>query len=86
MKIRCFTCNKPVTNELPDNMVILRGTAECPECAAKKEDELKKYEARLLNAFQLVKNGKQKGFLKFEEFCQLMDTKYNDKGEVDENP
>lgn len=35
---------------------------------------------RLLNAFQLVKNGKKIGHLKFDEFSESMDKKYDYNG------
>ena len=37
---------------------------------------------RLLNAFQLVKNGKKISHLKFEEFKKLMENKYDHKGNM----
>ena len=37
-------------------------------------------EARLLNAFQLVKNGKQYSGLKFNEFKNLLDNKFDHNG------
>lgn len=43
--------------------------------------EPKKWELRLMNAFQLVKNGKQIGYLKFDEFAKLMDQPHDHNGE-----
>jgi len=40
-------------------------------------------EDMLLNAFQIVKNGKQIGYLKFDEFKTLMRKKHNSKGNVE---
>jgi hypothetical protein len=31
MRVFCFYCRKPVTNELPED-TIFRAVAECPEC------------------------------------------------------
>lgn len=39
MRIHCFTCKKPVTTEIPDDSIIFRGTAQCPECAEKEDYE-----------------------------------------------
>ena len=39
-------------------------------------------ENRLLNAFQLVKNGINKGYLKFYDFKLLMDKKHDHKGNL----
>ena len=46
---------------------------ECAQCEVWKN--------RLLNAFQLIKNGKQTGYLKFDEFVKSMDNQrdYNGK-------
>lgn len=48
-------------------------------CYAK---ELDIAEERLLNAFQLVKNGKQISYLKFEGFKKLMDKKHDHEGNL----
>lgn len=45
------------------------------------EDKVEKLELRLLNSFQLIKNGKQLGYLKYEQFKKEMDIERNDKGE-----
>ena len=53
-------------------------SAELAGCEAK----LAEAESRLLNAFQLVKNGKQIGYLKFEEFLTLLDKKHDHEGNI----
>lgn len=44
--------------------------------------ELRLADYRLLNAFQLVKNGKQIGFLKFYDFKKLMDEYHDNEGNI----
>ena len=34
MRLYCFECGKPVTTDIPDN-IIFRGIAQCPECIDK---------------------------------------------------
>ena len=46
------------------------------------ETKLKESQKRLLNAFQLVKNGKTIGHLKFDEFERLMDKKHDHNGDI----
>jgi len=41
-----------------------------------------KWKKRLINAFQLIKNGKQLGHLKFDEFCTRMDLEHDHNGEI----
>jgi hypothetical protein len=37
MRIFCFYCGKPVTNELPED-TIFRAVAECPDCCKLSQD------------------------------------------------
>lgn len=41
MKLRCWLCGKPVSNEIfvPEDSIIIRGTIECPECAINEEQK-----------------------------------------------
>lgn len=36
MRIKCFSCNKPVTSEVPDE-TIFRAVATCPECVVSED-------------------------------------------------
>jgi len=45
--------------------------------------EIEKLNTRLLNAFQLVKNGKKIGHLKYHEFSKKMDSPYDHNGNED---
>lgn len=38
MRLYCFECGKPVTNDIPD-AVIFRAIAQCPECIDKHTPE-----------------------------------------------
>ena len=44
--------------------------------------KLAEAENRLLNAFQLVKNGKHIGYLKFDEFLLMLDKKHDCEGNI----
>lgn len=44
--------------------------------------DLEKAEERLLNAFQLIKNGKQISYLKFEEFKKMLDKERDHNGNI----
>ena len=48
MRIRCGTCNKPVSTEVP-NGTIIRAYVECPECieSDKLEKDLGRYNKKL---------------------------------------
>ena len=49
--------------------------------AMSTQSEIGQAETRLLNAFNLIKNGKQITHLKFDEFKKLMDKTVNHRGE-----
>jgi len=88
MKLHCFTCKKPVTDEFPDNMIIFRGTAECPECAMKapeKETDAKNTEViRAQNELtDFIKKAQGKYQLSREQVRYLLTDKLNDMSKTD---
>lgn len=46
------------------------------------ELQVEKLEERLLNSFQLVKNGVKIGHLKFDEYCLMLDQDINHDGKM----
>ena len=47
MRLRCFSCGKSVSTEVPDD-TIFRATAECPECVETHDyDSLEKLRAKI---------------------------------------
>lgn len=53
MKIYCFECGKPVTNEVPDS-TIFRAIATCPECIAIQEERISKLVDEMSNEAYLA--------------------------------
>jgi hypothetical protein len=58
----------------------------CKPELPKENKELIEAEERLLNAFQLIKNGKKIAQLKYSEFKKLMDKKHDYNGELSKTP
>lgn len=87
MKIYCFTCRKPITDEFPDNMIIFRGTAECPECAEKTKYEKKAIKFELINAFnslsKWVRNTQKNLNLSRAQIKYILTDKLNDMSKTD---
>ena len=60
-----------------DGFVFGYDLKETKEVISKLNREVEEGEDRLVNAFQLIKNGKQIKGLKFQEFKRLMNNTYN---------
>jgi len=49
MRLRCFGCTKPISNEVPDETVV-RAILHCPECYAEEMKRLRSYLGDRLDA------------------------------------
>ena len=88
MKLHCFTCKKPVTDEFPDNMIIFRGTAECPECAMntpeKEKDASQSMVIKTQNAFtEFIAKAQREEGLSRRQIRFLLTEKLNDMSKTD---
>jgi len=54
MKLRCFTCGKIVSTEVPEDTIV-RACLECPECLEKEEDKMSRQKKKLDTAKQFGK-------------------------------
>lgn len=80
----CFICGGRIAHS---------DGVKCPVCSTIKilgedhkstESKIKELEEMLLNAFQLVKNGRKISHLKFEDFKELMKKSMTSRGGLNE--
>lgn len=67
-------------NEFADDNAIIYAANKIKALEVALMEESGRLTNRLLNAFQLVKNGKKIGYLKFDQFCERMDIKHDFNG------